>query len=155
RHRRARYDAARRGDASARPTRRRLMALRSMVLPALALGATLAVFAPILRNYFASDDFLHMYEMVNLPLANFLLAPFGGHVYLVRNTIFLLTYRLFGPVPLPFLAMALLTHLVNVLLLYRLIRVVTGSAALACAGATTWGASPLAEGAIGWYSVYG
>src|SRR5262245_30356169 len=121
-----------------------------MLLPALALCCTLVVYGPIIRNYFNGDDFLHLYEMVNYPLASFLLEPFGGHVYLVRNTIFFLTYRLFGPEPVPFLACMLLTHLVNVWLLFRLVRRVTGSGALACAGAAVWGMSPLAEGAIGW-----
>src|SRR5262249_62288224 len=57
--------------------------------------------------------------------------------------------------PEPYFWIVLLTHLLNVWLLFRVLRNVTGSLALGCFGATLWGTSPAQVGTLGWYSVYG
>src|SRR5262249_60116961 len=57
--------------------------------------------------------------------------------------------------PEPYFWIVLLTHLLNVWLLFRVLRNVTGSLALGCFGATLWGTSPAQVGTLSWYSVYG
>src|SRR5262249_57980686 len=61
----------------------------------------------------------------------------------------------FGTNPRPYFWSVLVTHGLNALLLYGVIRRFAGSIMLACVGATLWAASPVLEEALGWYSVYG
>ena len=124
-----------------------------LVLLALALSAW--VFFPITRVYFFADDFVHLASIASDRAAVFLLSPFGGHNYLARNLIFYLTYHVIGLRADLYFWSVLLTHLLNVALLFSLIRLLTGSATLACFGAVLWGTSPLQEGTLGWYTAYG
>ena len=105
--------------------------------------------------FFYSDEFVHLKELVTEPTLNFLLSPFGGHNYLVRNTIFLGMHHLFGLRSNLYFWTVLCTHLGNVALLFGVMRLLTGSAALACLGATLWGTNPLGIGSVAWYSAYG
>ncbi|MGH7789314.1 MAG: hypothetical protein ACRERC_20760 [Candidatus Binatia bacterium] len=125
-------------------------------LPAL-LAVALAAVAmfPITRSYFHFDDFVHLYDAVNDSALTFILKSTGGHLYLTRNVVFLAAHALFGTEPAPYMWMAFLTHLLNVLLLYWVTREMTGNVWLACFAAALWGTHPLNEGAAGWYSVYG
>lgn len=123
--------------------------------PLLPLLAALVVWAPILGNYFQHDDFIHLYDIATLGFARFVATVQVGHLYLVRNTVFYATFRAFGPDPRPYFWCELLTHLVNVLLLHRVVLRLTGDRALACSAAVLWGTTPALEGALGWYSVYG
>jgi hypothetical protein len=125
----------------------------SLALLPIALAAV--VFFPVTGNYFYQDDFLYLYRIVNRGLLEHLLTPHGGHVLIARNAIFWLFYQLFGAVPVWYFAIVLLTHLLNVYLLFSVIRAHTGSAAMACFGAALWGTCRMDEGALGWYSVYG
>jgi len=120
-----------------------------------AVGAAGAVYWWLPRAYFYADDFVHLYDAVNLPPLAFVLQPHGGHVYVVRNLVLGLTLALAGPRPEWFMATVLATHLLNVALLFVVIRRFTGSRSLACLGALLWGTAPDAVGAIGWYSAYG
>lgn len=123
-----------------------------LALPVAIAGA---VWWPITRNYFYGDDLLSVYDVVNKPAGELLLLPYGGHLYVVRNALYLLLYRLFGPTPEAYYAVALLAQLVNVGLLCTLIRGLTDSELLACFGGLLWGTAPVAESTIGWYSVLG
>ena len=107
---------------------------------------------PITRNYFFGDDLLNIYDMVNEPAPAFLLIPFGGHLCIVRNAVYLLLFELFGPAPYGYHLSAVLTHVANTALLCVLIRALTDSARLACFGGALWGTAPLAEGTIGWFA---
>ncbi len=107
---------------------------------------------PITRNYFFGDDLLNIYDMVNEPVPAFLLIPFGGHLCIVRNAVYLLLFELFGPAPYGYHLSAVLTHVANTALLCVLIRALTDSARLACFGGALWGTAPLAEGTIGWFA---
>jgi hypothetical protein len=126
-----------------------------LLSPLVPLVAAFVVWRPLLDNYFYADDFLHLFDLVTLPLARFLTQIWGGHLYLVRNGVFAAMYAAFGPEPRPWFWSVLLTHVLNVLLLHRLILRTTGDALVACLGATLWGTSPALEGALGWYAVYG
>ncbi len=119
------------------------------------LALTAVVYGPLLQNYFRSDDFLNLFQMRNLPFVRYILTTHGGHILVTRNTIFFLFNAVFGTNPLPYFVCVLATHLLNVWLLGRIIRRLTGNAALACFGATLWGTSPVNAGALGWYAVYG
>lgn len=123
------------------------------VLPAVALGAW--AYWPITGNYFHADDFQHLYLIADDRLAEFLVTPHGGHMLVARNAMFALTHALFGVDPRGYFWGALLTHLLNIGLLYAVVAALTGSRRLACGGAALWGISPLNTQALGWYSVYG
>jgi len=110
---------------------------------------------PIARNFFFGDDLLNLYLIVNRPLGQTLLAPYGGHELFVRNGVMALLYAVFGPAPAAYYWNAVLTHLANVVLLAILIRQLTDSERLACFGAALWGTAPVIEGTIGWYAVCG
>ena len=137
--------------AAARATKRLGQAL--LVLFPVAFSAL--VYYPITKNYFYADDFLNLYRIANTQLLEYLVMPHGGHVLLVRNAIFYLFAQAFKTEPAYYFWAVLLTHLVNVYLLFQVIRFFTRSTYLACFGAVLWGASPLNEGSLGWYSVYG
>lgn len=127
--------------------------LHPLVLVPLAI--TTWVYWPITRAWFFSDDLGHLASIESDGVLRFLLMPFGGHNYLVRNLVFLASWEAFGLRPELFNATVLLTHLANVWLLFGVIAALTASARLACVGALLFGASPLAYGSIGWYSAFG
>jgi hypothetical protein len=124
-----------------------------LVLLPLALSAW--VYYPIIRINFFADEFVHFAAIESDGILDFLLAPFGGHNYLVRNVFFVTAWELFGLHARCYYVTALLTHLLNVALLFGVLNLLTASAALACFGAALWGTSPLCLGTIGWFSVYG
>jgi hypothetical protein len=124
-------------------------------LLAIPLAFTAVVYWPLTQNYFYSDDFLNLYRIRNDSLIEYLLTPHGGHVLVTRNALFYLFAHAFGTQPRWYFAVVLLTHLLNTLLLFRVIRRLTDSPRLACLGAALWGTSPVHEGSLGWYSVYG
>jgi hypothetical protein len=121
----------------------------------IALALTGLVYVPILSNYFHADDFYYLYVLNDGRPIEFLFTPHGGHMLVVRNAVFALCHALFGTDPLGYFAVVLATHFVNVLLLFALIRALTGNLRLACFGAALWGMCPVNEGSLGWYSVYG
>src|SRR5262249_18040485 len=129
----------------------RTVSLRLLPLVAALVAITTA--APILRIYFVLDDFDYLYRFANYgPALPVLAAPQGGHLVLLRNVIFFLTFRLFGMHAAWYFATVLVTHVANVLLLYALVRRLTGSALLACFGAVLFAVSPANIGTLGWYS---
>jgi hypothetical protein len=126
-----------------------------LVAPALPLLLAAAVYWPITRSYFYADDFVHLASIRNDPFLRFVLRPFAGHNCVVRNLIFYASARLFGLRADLFFWTVLLTHLLNVWLLFRVLRALTASPTLASAGAALWGTAPVLLGTLGWYSVYG
>jgi len=129
--------------------------VRDALLALLAVAAAAVAFSWLPGVYFVADDFLHLYEIVNLPPLAFFLNPHGGHLNVVRNVVFSITHAVAGHRSEWFMATVLVTHLLNVWLLFRVIRRYTASAVLACLGGVLWGSAPDAEGTLGWYSVYG
>ena len=124
-----------------------------LALVAVAAGAV--AYWPITGSYFHADDFLLLFDAADGRAGELLITPHGGHLLVVRNAVFLVQHALFGAAPDGYYWTAYLTHLVNAALLFAVIRRATGSARLACAGATLWAVSPLNEGALNWYAVYG
>jgi hypothetical protein len=129
-------------------TRHLVLALAPILLAALA-------FWPILGNYFHADDFVDFFHITAFPLGQYLLEEHGGHMYFVRNLVFALSRFAFGNDPRPYFALVLVTHLLNVALLFVVVRRLTGRALLASAVAALWGTAPVNERALGWFAVYG
>jgi hypothetical protein len=119
------------------------------------LALTAWVYYPVTRVFFWADDFYHLGRLTNENPLAWVVAPFGGHNLVLRNLAFLGSWHLFGFHSAPWYWTALLTHLLNVWLLFGVLGTVTGSASLACVGATIWGICPLAVATVGWYAVYG
>jgi hypothetical protein len=136
-----------------RPSPGRWPEIHPLVLVPLAL--TVLSYHPIVRVFFFADDFVHLADLENESTLVFLLKPFGGNAFLARNLVFLGTYRLFGVDPVAFQWTVLLTHLLNVALLFGVLRLMTASVWLACVGATLWGVSPLNLDSLSWYSAFG
>ncbi len=137
------------------PTARAPASLALRLLPVLPLVLSAIVYLPVTRTYFFADDFVCLFQIVNAGFLRFVLQLFGGHILVVRNVLYYLSYQLFGFDPRPYYWVSFLTHLLNVWLLFRVTRRLTGSSTLASLGAAMWGTSPLCIGTIGWYSVYG
>jgi len=119
-----------------------------------ALAALLAA-APVLRVYFHDDDFLHLFQIANFGPLEFITTPNAGHMYLVRNSVFFLNFLVFGMHAGAYLAGLVATHVANVLLLFVLVRRLTGSARIACFGGLLFAVCPANDGTLGWYSVHG
>lgn len=121
----------------------------------LAVALSAVVYLPITQNYFYHDDFLYLYQLNNNQFFQFLVRPHGGHVQPSRNLIFYLLHAAFGTESRGYFVAVLATHLANVALLFQLIWLFTRNVRIACYGAALWGTSPLNEGTLGWYSVFG
>lgn len=128
---------------------------RSGAFLALALLGTLVTYRALPSVYFFGDDFLHLFSIVDADLFEYLLRPHGGHLLFTRNAIFVAFEALFGTNAAPYYIAALLTHLLNTGLLFRVVWNWTGSAPLAALGAVTWGTCPVHAATLTWYSVYG
>lgn len=123
---------------------------------ALSLALSFVAYFPVTRIYFISDDFVDMVNIENRGWLHFLVAPFGGHMIFTRNVEVIVMYALFGVRhPEAYGWLALLTHLLNVWLLFGIVRKATGSPALAALGGTLWGTCQVISDSIGWFSVYG
>jgi hypothetical protein len=119
------------------------------------IAAAAWVYLPITANYFYADDFMWLAAFANDGPALVLLRPHAGHGLFFRNLVFYASYQLFDLRAELYFWTVLLTHLLNVWLLFRILRRLTASLLLACFGATLWGTSPLNAGTLEWYSVFG
>lgn len=129
--------------------------LWSALWASLAITAAAIAYYPILGHYFFADDFYNLYRIRNGPLLQYLLQPQGSHLLVTTYVIFYLTDLLFGANPLPYFVGVLALHLLNTMLLFAVIRRLSGSDLAACVGAALWGVCPTHEGSLGWYSVFG
>ena len=128
---------------------------RSAPYVILAIGLSLVVYAPILKNYFYQDDFRVLQLLTNLPLGKFLMTRFNNHLQIVHNAFFAGMYAVAGIYPMPYYLVLLLLHGINVGLVFAIVHTVTRSAPLACIAAAAWGTCPLNEGALGWLAASG
>ena len=152
-----------RGAGSLTPDRRRATnramsrpgAWRTGLASVVPLAASAIVYAPILGSYFFADDFSNMVRIADSGWLGFVISPMAGHVLIVRNLISCLHYAAFGLDASRYFWCVLATHLLNVWLLFRVLRMLTGRRDVACLGATIWGTSPLHAEPLSWYAVYG
>ncbi len=136
------------------PLRLRCVTVATCLALVAAIGAFVAAY-PILGNYFLPDDFGSFYEVANFGPREFLVAPAAGHMLVARHAALYVLFLLFRLESTGYFAVALATHIVNVLLLYALVRRLTGSYYLACFGALLFGVCPANAGTLGWFAVYG
>ena len=125
------------------------------MLPLLAVSCAAIVQGPVLGRFFRTDDFVHLYEIIEHGWWQFALTTNGGHLLITSNTAFYLCHAIFGLHAELYYAVAWLTHLLNVYLLYRVVEISTDRPVLAFAPALLWGISGLAQEPLGWFSVYG
>jgi len=125
-------------------------------LAAIAACAAILANVWILGQFFFADDFANLVEVANFGPGDFIIAPAGGgHMSMLRNVMLYLSFRAFGMDATGYFAIVLVTHVVNVLLLFAVARRLTGSAMLAGFGAVLFAISPTNGGTLGWYAVYG
>jgi hypothetical protein len=86
---------------------------------------------------------------------DYVITPAAGHMSTVRNTVYYLLFQAFGMNARAYFVIVLATHVTNVLLLFVLIRRITGSDRLAAVGALLFGTSVANAGTLGWFAVYG
>jgi len=127
----------------------------SSILVLIPLFSSAFVQSPILSYFFYYDDFLHFFQAANTEFLEFIITPYGGHLYLTRNLFFFIFYKFFGLRAEFYFIIVLSTHILNVFLLFNFIKKLTSHLYLAAFGATLWGIYPINEGALGWYSAYG
>jgi len=121
----------------------------------IAAAVSAFVFRRVVGAYFWADDFGWLYLIHDRSPVEVLLTPLGGHALVVRNAIFLAVHALAGLDPRPYFWTALATHVVNVVLIARLVWLLTGRSALAGLGAVAYGTCPATAETLGWYSAYG
>jgi hypothetical protein len=118
--------------------------------------ATFVVYYKMLFDYvLLFDDFIHLYNVSNLPFLDAIRIPMGGHLLYSFTTVVWLVKRVFGVAPSVFLLLALLLHLASVRLLFEIIFRLTARQNLAAFGACLWGMSPYAAASLDWISVHG
>lgn len=132
--------------------RARLAALGLYLAPVL-LSAL--AYRAIVRVPFHADDYLHLYDLVNLGPGSFVLTNFGGHLQLARNLVYVAVFAAFGPDAPANMAVVLGTHLLNVALLVWVVWRLTGNGVVASVTAAWWGASAVNMETLSWLSVYG
>jgi len=109
----------------------------------------------VLFSFFFSDDFLHLYQICNWPALEFIFSSHGGHLYITRNLIFLVMYKLFGMNATYYFIVVLMTHLISTSILFILIKYITKNSLIAVACSTIWGISPVNYFTLHWYSAFG
>ena len=62
----------------------RRAALPATAWAAIAVGVSLVVHSPVLKTWFHNDDLLHLYQLANFGVIDFVLAAYGGHLYALR-----------------------------------------------------------------------
>ncbi len=122
---------------------------------ALALLLSGLVQAPILDSFFVDDDYQHLYWFAVDSLPEFLARTFAGHALAAWRGVFWLYASFFGLEARLWFAAGLATHLVNVGLLYGIVRRLGGKSELAGLASSLWGTSPAARASIAWVSTYG
>lgn len=126
-----------------------------MLLLALTLACVALVYFPLTRVYFYSDDIGHLVQVADRGFAYFLLQPWAGHLYIVRNFFFYAPYWLFGFRPEPYGWLGLGLQLVNTALFFFAARNISRSDVLGALGALLWGTCLLGSGSLGWFCVHG
>jgi hypothetical protein len=114
-----------------------------------------ATYAWLVAVGFQDDDLLHLYNLATLGAFRFVLLPHGGHPHAFRNLVLVAMHRLFGLHSEWFMLCVLLTHLLNVVLCYRVGVRLTRDPYVASIAAALWGVSRTSSATLGSYAVYG
>src|SRR5262249_15796549 len=106
----ARRDEMRLGVHSGEPAPALPSAVRTLGYASVAALGSLLASLQLLGVYLHDDDFLHLFRLTDFGPGEFIIAPYAGHMLLVRNSVFFLTFRLFGMHAAAYLACAVVTH---------------------------------------------
>lgn len=128
---------------------------RDFRAPALALLVSGVMHLTLFRHQLRHDDFVICFESVHLPFWKYLWTPYGGHILPTHRILYSLFRPLVGLSPFPYFAVAFVTHLANVFLLYRTLRSLTARASWSAFWAAVWGASLPTVGTLVLFSTYG
>lgn len=139
--------------SSATPQRSGWSAVERRLVVLLVLSAFI-VHVRVLGATFTGDDFRHFFESEALPFGRFLLRSNGDQFMAVHNVLFVLFHETVRLHATPYYALELVTHLVNVVLFFRLLRRLDCSFELAGVLAFLWGTAPIHQGTMRWFSVY-
>ncbi len=112
-------------------------------------------YAGLRRTFFHGDDFVHLYHLANGELMEQLVTPFGGHLLTSWHAMQAVFYAAFGIDAGRWGLAVLVTHVVNVALLWNVAYRLTDAPRLAAVIATVWGTASVLEDTLGWFSVYG
>ena len=128
------------------------------LLPLIPPALLVALYWPGLEVWFHTDDF-SLLQLVRLPAHEFwpgLAEPRaqGTFRWLSERIYFRLFFDLFGLNAFPYRALAFLTEAANLLLLYRLARRLSGSAATATLAASAWALHHGLAVTMSWSSAY-
>jgi hypothetical protein len=134
----------------------KLEALQSpkFLAPAVALAATVAVQGLILGSDFVDEDLRHFYGIQETGLIDSAFSPYGSHFIAAFVLAIAGMYELFGLNAFWHFAVLLLTHVLNVALLYGITRALSGNRWLAAVAAALWGASCAFHSTLQWFSAY-
>lgn len=116
---------------------------------------TALVYWPSSNQFFHGDDFYHLYRASDQPLLPFLLQPHAGHVCIALSAVIGICHALFGVDPRGWFTLLVATHLVNVALCFRLIRLGGAGRHGALLGSLMWGLLPAHASSLTWFTMYG
>jgi hypothetical protein len=142
------------GRAIDAPARLRLDRTALLALLA-ACGLAAIAQRDALHCFFFADDFLYLFRMNDAPFSELFLVPNAGHLLMFRNLLWLGTWLVFGAEPLGYFVIVLVTHVLNVGLLFLLARRLEVPTGIACVAAALWGCLGVNAATLGWYAVYG
>src|SRR5262249_54100602 len=128
-------------------------AVSRLLLPTV-LGVTVLVQGSAVRGGFQLDDFFHLFEGRALDPGTFLLRQESGHFIPLQKAASLALYELFGLHVVCFLLLVVATDVLNVALLYALVRRLTRTVPSAVTAAALWGWAPIHWQTIQWFSAY-
>ena len=131
------------------------LASRDSVIVWLPVVGSLLVVFKILSNGFLYDDYVHLFEVTDLPFLDAIGHSENQHLLHSFKFVVWSIKSLFGAEPVAFFSVGLILHLISVRLLLEVIYRLTGNYLLAAVGAGFWGMGPFAAGSLAWISVHG
>ena len=129
--------------------------VRRAIWPALAVTAAVLASWSILGHFFFADDFGDFFALANFGPRTFITTPAAGHMYVLRNSLTSLLFLVFRMEATPYHALALATHVANVVLLFAVAHRLTASAPLACFAAVLFAIAPTNGFTLGWHAASG
>src|SRR5260221_3035942 len=122
--------------------------------PTGAVTIAAVVQSAVFQHELRGDDYLHLFAAVHHGWKE-VLTPYAGHVIPIHKVAYALLWRAFGVWSAPYFALAFVTHLLCVFLLYRLVLRLSGSPIWSAFWATAWGTSLVCASTMNMFACYG
>ena len=148
-------------SADAGTSRAAALILSPWLILGIVLAASFALYAPILDDWFQTDDFFLLRAANTVPFPTYVREAFDFRdfeplrffayrpLFFVTNA---LIYQAFGLNALPFHLVSIVLHVVNVALVWQIARRTTNSAAIAHVAAAVFGLHPVYATTVAWIS---